>query len=172
MDFLELIKKRRSIRSFNQQKPVSKEQISQILEAGRWAPSAHNLQDWYFVVVKSQKTKEKLVGAAQGQSFLAEAQVVIVVCADLRLADRQSSRHGKDFYTLQDSAIATQNMWLEATALGLGACWIGAFDEEAVKNILKLADYLRPVALLPIGYAGEKLSPTPRRKLEEISREI
>lgn len=114
----------------------------------------------------------KLVGACFGQEFIAQASVVIVVCSDGRLADRQSARHGQDFFTIQDTAIATPQMWLTITALGLGTCWIGAFNEEKIKRILNLEDYLRPVAILPVGYPAEKPKPTPRRKLEEISRKI
>ena len=172
MDFLELVKKRRSIRSFNPEKSLKKEDLEKILEAGRWAPSAHNFQDWFFVVVKNQNMKEKLVEAASGQSFLADASVIIIVCTDLRLAGKDSGRHGENFYSLQNTAIATQNMWLAAVSLGLGACWVGAFDESKVKNVLGLESYFRPVAILPVGYPKENPSPTPRKKIKEISREI
>lgn len=172
MEVFEAIKKRRSIRKFDTSKQVSDEQIQKILEVGRLAPSAHNLQDWYFVVVKNQKKKEELVEVAAGQSFIGEAPIVIVVCADLRLADRHSTRHGEDFYLIQDTAIATAQMWLAVTNLGLGACWVGAFDEKEVKRVLNLEEHLRPVALLPIGYPAESPSPTPRRKIKEISKII
>ena len=172
MEVFEAIKKRRSTRRFDASKQVSDEQIQKILEAGRLAPSAHNLQDWFFIVVKDQDKKDKLVEAAAGQSFVGEASIVIVVCADLRLADRHSTRHGEDFYLIQDAAIATTQMWLVVTNLGLGACWVGAFDEERVKQVLNLEDHLRPVALLPIGYPAEFPSPTPRRKIKEISKII
>lgn len=172
MEVFEAIKKRRSIRSYDSSKPVTEEQIEKILEAGRLAPSAHNLQDWYFVVVKSPEVKEKMVEAAMGQDFVGEASIVIVVCADLRLADKHSTRHGEDFYMIQDTAIAATMMILEATELGLGTCWIGAFDEEKIKEVLGLEDYFRPMALFPVGYPAESPSPKPRRNLEEISRKI
>lgn len=172
MEVFEAIKKRRSIRRFDRNKTVTDEQIAQILEAGRLSPSAHNLQDWYFIIVKNQKTKDALVATCFGQEFIAEASVVIVVCSDGRLADRHSTRHGPDFYTLQDTAIATTQMWLAVTDLGLGACWIGAFDEELVKDVLKLEEYLRPVVVLPIGYPAESPSPTPRKSIKEISKAI
>lgn len=171
MDVSEAIKKRRSIRSFDTSKKITDEQIEKILEAGRWAPSAHNLQDWYFVVVKDEDKKRQLVDAAMGQSFVGEAGIVIVVCADLRLSDRHSSRHGEDFYLIQDTTIATSFMMLEATELGLGTCWIGAFDEKDVKQVLDLEDHLRPVAVLPIGYPAEEGHST-RRPLKEISKII
>lgn len=172
MEVFEAIKKRRSIRKFDPTKKVTDEQIRQILEAGRLAPSAHNLQDWFFVVVRNPTIKKRLVDACLGQTFVSEASIVIIVCSDLRLADTHSVRHGSDFYTLQDTAIATQQMWLAITALGLGACWVGAFDEEAVRQLLDLEKHLRPVAVLPVGYSLEKPSPTPRRSIEEISKKL
>lgn len=172
VEVFEAIKKRRAIRSFDTSKQVSDEQVEKILEAGRLAPSAHNLQDWYFVVVKSPKIKEQLVDACMGQSFVGEASVVIVVCSDQRLADTHSSRHGEGFFAIQDTTIATQQMWLAITALGLGTCWIGAFDEEGVKRVLGLEDHLRPMAVLPVGYPAEEPSPTPRKSIKEISKEI
>lgn len=172
MEFFKVIKKRHSIRNFDTKKQVTDEQIGQILDAGRLAPSAHNLQDWFFVVIKKPEIKNQLVEACFGQGFVAEASVVIVICSDQRLADTHSARHGKDFFTIQNTAIATQQMWLAVTALGLGTCWIGAFDEKKVKRVLHLEDYLRPMAVLPIGYPVKKPSPTLRRKLSEISKKI
>jgi len=171
MDVFEAIKKRRSIRSFDASKKVTGKQIKKILEAGRWAPSAHNLQDWFFIVVKDENKKKHLVNAAMSQEFIEEAGIVIVVCADLHLSDTHSARHGKDFYMIQDTAIATTLMMLEATELGLGTCWIGAFDEEEVKKVLKLESRLRPVALLPVGYPAEEGRST-RRPLKEISKVV
>lgn len=172
MDFFEVIKKRHSVRRFDSSKQVTDEQIKQILQAGRLAPSAHNLQDWFFVVVKNPEIKKQLVDACYGQSFVGEASVVIIVCSDKRLVDTHSTRHGFDFFTIQDTAIATQQMWLAITALGLGACWIGAFDEKEIKRVLKLEEHLRPMVVLPIGYPFKKPLSTPRKKLKEISKEI
>ncbi|HUS59905.1 MAG TPA: nitroreductase family protein [Nevskiaceae bacterium] len=172
MEFFEVIKKRHSVRRFDSSKEVTEEQIEQILEAGQLAPSARNLQDWFFVVVKDPKFKTQMVDACSGQNFVGEASVIIIVCSDKRLADTHSTRHGPDFFTIQDTAIATQQIWLAITALGLGTCWIGAFDEEEVKRVLKLKDYLRPMAVLPIGYPVKKPSPISRRKLSEISKKI
>jgi len=113
-----------------------------------------------------------MVEAAAGQVFVGGASIVIVVCADLRLAKTHSTRNGEDFFMLQDTAIATTQMWLALTEMGLGACWVGAFNEEEVKKVLSLEDYLRPVALLPVGYPAEEPSPKPRRNLKEVSKVI
>jgi nitroreductase len=170
MEVFEAIKKRRSIRKFDTIKKVTDEQIEKLLEAARWAPSAGNLQSWYFVVVKDQKIKEQLVEAALGQDFIAEAPVVIVSCADLERSASHYGNRGKELYAIQDATIATQNICLEATEMGLGTCWVGAFDEEAVSEILDLSGHLRPIAIIPIGYPAESPSPPPRRSIKEISR--
>lgn len=172
MEVLEAIKKRRSIRSFNPHKEVTEEQIEKLLEAARWAPSAGNLQSWFFVVVKDQEIKTQLAEAAYGQDFVAEAPVVIVSCADLERSASRYGTRGKTLYALQDATIASQNIWLTAVTMGLGACWVGAFDEEEVVEILDLDKNLRPIALLPIGYPAEEPSPPPRREIKEISKKI
>ncbi len=171
MEIIKTIKKRRSIRSF-QNKKVSADKIARLLEAARWAPSAGNLQDWFFVVVKNQETKEKLSKAAFNQSFVSQAPVVIVSCADLpRISSRYGDR-GRNLYTLQDTALATYNIWLTAAEMGLGAVWVGAFSEKQVSEILELPSHLRPVALLPLGYPDKLPSAPSRRKKEEISKII
>jgi nitroreductase len=172
MEVFEAIKKRRSIRKFDSSKEVTDKQIEKLLEAARWAPSAGNLQSWFFVVVKDQKTKEQIVKAAKGQDFIAQASVVIISCIDLeRIASRYGSR-GETLYAIQDASIATQNIWLAATEMELGAVWIGAFDEERLAEVLNLPGHLRPVAILPIGYPEESPKPPPRRPIKEISKKI
>jgi len=172
MDVFEAIKKRRSIRRFDPNKEVTDKQIEKLLEAARWAPSAGNMQSWFFVVVKDKKTKDQLVEAARGQDFIAQAPVIFVSCADLeRSASRYGSR-GSSFYAIQDATIATQNIWLTATEMGLGGVWIGAFEKDEVSQVLELPSHLRPIALLPIGYPAESPSPPSRRSIKEISRKL
>jgi SagB-type dehydrogenase family enzyme len=94
-----------------------------------------------------------LVKAAGGQSFIAQAPVAIVVCTDAgRSAERYGER-GTNLYCIQDTAAAVENILLAATALGLGACWVGAFDDSAVAGVLQLSATLHPVAIVPIGVA-------------------
>lgn len=172
MDVFEAIKKRRSIRKFSQSKQVTREQIEKLLEAAGWAPSAGNLQSFFIVVVRDQILKNQLAVAAWGQEAVAQASAVFVSCADLkRSASRYGSR-GKTLYAIQDATIATQNVWLAATELGLGAVWIGAFDEDMVSEMLELDKNLYPVAILPIGHPAESPSPPPRRSVTEISRKL
>ncbi|MBU3957005.1 nitroreductase family protein [Patescibacteria group bacterium] len=172
MEVFEAIKKRRSIRRFDPTKEVTDKQIEKFLEAARWAPSAGNLQSWFFVVVKNKKTKQELAKATLGQDFVAQAPVVIVSCADLERSASRYGGRGEKLYAFQDATIANQNIWLAATEMGLGAVWVGAFDENEVSRILNLPSHLRPIAILPIGYPAESPSPPSRRSITEISRKV
>ncbi|MGP3667081.1 MAG: nitroreductase family protein [Candidatus Bathyarchaeota archaeon] len=167
MDVFEAIFERRSIRKFTE-KDVSEEDLKKILEAGRWAPSAGNVQPWEVIVVRSKELKEKLAEAALNQEFVAEAPVVIVVCVDLKKAERAYGERGRNLYCLQDSAAAIQNMLLAAYSLSLATCWVGAFHEEKVKRILGIPEDFRPVALIPLGYPAHKPLKPSRRKLAQV----
>lgn len=166
-DLLEAIKGRRSIRTFGSGE-VSEEQLATLIEAARWAPSAGNIQPWEFITVRNPETKAQLAQAAGDQGFVAEASVVVVVCADLERAAMSYGERGLHLYCLQDTAAATQNLLLAAHSLGLGACWVGAFREEEARRVLKLHDRYRPVALIPLGPPAKQPKPRTRRSLGEI----
>lgn len=153
MDVFEAIEKRHSVRSFDPERGVPEEMVEELLRCGCQAPSAGNVQPWRFIVVRDAGVKKELAAAALGQRFLAEAPVVIVVCADLAAHSLSYGQRGMELYSIQDTAAATENMLLAATALGLGACWVGAFREEDVVKVLRLVQDLRPMALVPVGYA-------------------
>ncbi len=169
MDFWEVIAARHSVRDFDTRRDVPAEHIRRILEAAIAAPSAGNRQPWHFFVVREARARTCLAAAAYGQVFVSEAPVVIVVCAE---PDRSAARYGlrgKMLYCLQDTAAATEHILLAATALGLGACWVGAFDENEVSQCLALPPSLRPVALVPIGYPAYGRQPArSRRPLAEV----
>jgi len=143
----EAIRKRQSVRSYSD-RPVDRKIINQLLESARLAPSAGNRQEWRFVVVTDREKRKKLAKAAAGQSFVEEAPVVIVCCAE---TDYHKMRSGYECY-LFDVAIAIDHITLRAVELGLGSCWIGAFYEEEVKKILGIPDSIRVVELLAVGY--------------------
>lgn len=172
MDILEVIKKRRSIRKFNKDKPVSEEQILKLLEAIRWAPSAGNVQPWFVYVVLNNEVKRKLAKAALGQSFIEEGGVVFVVCANLKEAYSSYGKRGESLYVYQDTAAAIQNLLLEAYSLGLGSCWVGAFREEEVTKILSIPTHLRPIAIIPVGYPNQSPSPPPRKPIDSFIKII
>jgi len=167
LEVFEAIKTRRSIRAFTNQE-VSEEEVRNLIDAARHAPSAGNIQPWEFVIVRDSNRKHMLAAAALDQTFIEEAPVAIVVCANEIESRWGYGNRGATLYCLQDTAAATQNMLLAACALGLGTCWIGAFYEEEVRKVLNVPRGVRPVAIVPVGHPAEKPSPRPKRPMTEI----
>jgi len=146
MDVFEAVQKRRSIRAYYST-PIPNDKLERILEAARLAPSAGNVQPWHFIVVEDREKRKKLAKGGRYARFLKESPIVIVGCGD------QKASRG---WYIVDVAIAMQNMVLTATGEGLGTCWIGSFTENQVKEMLKIPENFRVVALLSIGYPREK----------------
>ncbi|RLI40454.1 nitroreductase family protein, partial [Candidatus Bathyarchaeota archaeon] len=121
-----------------------------------------------FIIVRNPEIKRNLVKAALNQSFIEEAPVVIVVCADEIRSSQGYGVRGKTLYCIQDTAAATQNIHLAAYSLGLGTCWVGAFNEEEARKILEIPQGVRPVAIIPVGYPAEKPPARNRRPLNQI----
>jgi nitroreductase len=167
MEVLEAIKGRRSVRSFTNQ-PVSEEEVKTLIDAARNAPSAGNIQPWEFIIVKKAEIKHKLAVAALDQTFIEEAPVVIVVCADTDASRSGYGSRGAALYCLQDTAAATQNILLTAHSMELGTCWVGAFKEEDVKEALGIPDDVRPIAIIPVGHGTGNPLRHPKRALNEI----
>ena len=169
MSFLDLTWKRKSVRNFKTG-DVPAEIIMKLLDAARSAPSGGNCQPWHFFIIKDALLKKKLHQSAGGrQNFMLEAPVHIVVCADIARTSNVYGDRGRDLYSIQDTAAAIQNLLLCAVDVGLASCWCGAFDEKSVSDSLKLNDDMRPVAIIPIGYAVNEPAKTSRRPIEEIS---
>jgi nitroreductase len=166
MELSEAIKGRRSIRAFKQQ-DVPEETVEKLIDAARHAPSAGNIQPWEFVIARKQDTKKKLAQAAY-QAFVEEAPVVIVVCANEKRSSMGYGIRGKTLYCIQDTAAATQNILLTAYSLGLGTCWVGAFNEKEAKKALQAPDGIRPVAIIPVGYPNRTPSQRGRRPINQI----
>lgn len=160
---LEAIKKRQSVRNY-QNKEIPEEILQEILEAGRLAPSASNRQGWKFIVVKDEHLKQKLVPVCRNQKFVGEASVVIVGCATNLEHIMPCGEHS---YPI-DLAIALDHMSLQAAALGLGTCWIGAFYQDEVKEILGVPEGVCVVNLLTLGYPKKLGTKTERKPLSEI----
>lgn len=163
MNVFEAIKSRRSIRSYSDRK-IEEDKLKKVLEAGRLAPSAGNMQEWKFVVVQDQDLKEKLGTAANNQRFIAKADVIIVGCAT---EIEEIMTCGQYTYPI-DLAIAMDHMSLQAVQEGLGTCWIGAFKEDEVKKILGIPPEVRVVELMPLGYPLFMPEPRSRKKFEDI----
>ena len=159
---LDVIKKRRSVRKFDGAK-IPDECMEQILEAGRWAPSGANAQPWRFIVVTKRETLTAMAEKCYYRLFksrhVGEAGAVVVLCAD--------PEAGSPTYTI-DAAIAGTNMTLMATSLGIGSCWIGAFEEQALRDILHITERIKIIALIAFGYEVGKASVPPRLPLSTI----
>ncbi len=164
---LEAIFTRVSVRRFKPD-PIPEETIKLILEAGNSAPSAGNLQARDFIVVRDENTKLKLAKAALKQMFIAEAPVVIVVCANYPRSMRVYGERGK-LYAEQDATASIENILLAVHMLGLGAVWVGAFDEAEVMDILGIPDYARPMAIIPVGYPAERPKRRERYPIEYLT---
>lgn len=170
MDLFEAIEKRRSIRRFKPN-PVVSEDLKKILEAGRLAPSGGNRQPWYFIVIRDSETKKALSTVANNQKFIADADTVIVALSNpgtispTKMPYKLSSTR---ISYIQDPMIAIEHMVLAATALGYGTCWIGAFNEDEIKRILKVPENLSVIILLPVGIPDESPPPKPRKAFKEI----
>jgi len=167
MEFDVILKERRSIRSYAKKK-VSFQDVLAVCEAARYTPMAGNLYTIRLIIVSDKEKKAKLMEAALDQEFVAQAPYVIVVCSDLALIKRSYGKRGIEIYARQQAGAAIQNMLLKITDLGLASCWVGAFDEKTVKDVLKIPEKIRVEALLPIGHAKEKVRARIKPELKQI----
>ena len=163
MDVFTAISQRRSVRAYKAT-DVEEDKLKKVLEAGRLSPSSSNRQEWKFIIVKNKEAKKKLANAAFGQGFIGEAPVVLVACAT---ESKAIMACGQPAYTV-DVSIACAFMILQAYELGLGTCWIGAFNEGEVKKILKVPEAIRVVAMTPLGYPNQPPSQRVRKGLDQI----
>ncbi len=165
MNIYDLIARRRSIRKF-EQKEIEREKLERVLNAARLAPSGKNVQAWKFIVIRDQELKEKLVEACKGQKFMAEADVAVAVAVNEEEVYQGHGNYMTSFAV--DGAIALDHLILAATHEGLGTCWIGAFDEEKVRKIVKVPKPYRIVALTPLGYPAQDGRDRGRKTMEEV----
>lgn len=146
MEVFEAIQKRHSVRAYLSNR-VPQEKLERILEAGRLAPSAGNIQPWHFIVVTDQQKRNKL-SKGRYAKFLMESPVVLVGCGD---------KEASPNWHVVDTTIAMQNMVLTATGEGLGTCWIGSFNENQVRELLNIPQRFKVIALLALGYGRKKM---------------
>lgn len=151
---------------------IPDEDISTLFKAMSSAPSAGNLQPWFFYVVKITDVKETIAKAAYGQKFIADAAVVFVICAMPAKCAQMYGKRGSELYCLQDTAAAVENLLIAADALDYGACWVGAFDEELVRKALAIEQDKRPVAIVPVGSGIKSAQQTPRSNISDICKTI
>jgi nitroreductase len=159
MEFMNVIKNRRSIRKYKPD-PVPENVLNQILEAARLAPSDYHQQPWHFIIVKDPETKAKI----SIYSWAAEAPIIIVGCTDT---------HDSPRWHLVDFTCAFEQLVLAATNFDLGTCWIGILyrsrEHEIIKELLGLPEHIAVVASTPLGYPAETPEPTERKTISEIA---
>lgn len=171
-EFEKICRNRKSIRRFSD-KLIEENKINKMLNIINSAPSAGNLQSYEVVVVKSKDIKIKLYESALHQSFIAEAPVVLVFIAKTQEPSERYGKRGEQLYSIQDATIACTYAMLACEALDISSTWVGAFDEDKIKEILHCKKEEIPVAVLPIGYSlANKVSFTNRKDLNELSREL
>lgn len=163
MEFFELIKQRYSVRAYRST-PVEEEKLRQVLDAAILAPTAANRQPFRLFVVKTEG-RQKELKRIYGRDWFVQAPFVVCACA----AKEESwvRKDGKDYGEV-DATIAFTHLVLAACDLGLGTCWIAAFDPEAARRVLNLAPGLEPVAFTPLGYPADEAKPKKRRPLPDL----
>lgn len=154
MDFFNLAKKRYSCRNYDS-KPVEQEKLDMVLEAGRIAPSAANLQPWHFLIVRQKENLNK-IGKVYPRDWFMKAPCVIIICGDHNKSWKR--KDNKDHCDI-DVAITTDHMTLQAAELGLGTCWICNFDAELCKKLFQLPANIEPIVILPLGYPLDTSDP-------------
>jgi len=157
MNIREVFEKRKSIRKFTGE-PITEDQIKTIMEAAQIAPSASNMQPYKFIVIKDDETKRNFRKIAVPQRFVQKAAVIFVA-----LGNKE-----RDYWYKVDIGIAVQQMALQTAELGLGSCWIGAFERDKVRELLKVPDDWEIVALLPVGVPAQDPPARPRKSLDVL----
>jgi nitroreductase len=165
MDFQELIRQRYSVRAYKPD-PVEEEKLQKALDAARLAPTAANRQPIQLIVLHTTGREEDLKRIYK-KDWFRQAPVVVLACA---VYDGAWSRMDNKNYAEVDATIAMDHLVLAATDLGLGTCWIAAFDPQAVREILKLPEGVEPIALTPIGYPADQPKEKKRKPLTELVR--
>jgi nitroreductase len=165
MDFFELVQKRYSVRAYKPD-PVEDDKLGQVLEAARLAPTASNRQPFQIIVIHTAGREAEL-RRIYGRSWFAQAPLLIAICAIP--AQSWVRRDGKNYADV-DVTIAMDHLILAATNLGLGTCWVAAFDPAAVREVLHLPADAEPIAFTPLGYPADQPRPKERKPLPELVR--
>ena len=165
MDFLELTKKRYSVRAYKPD-PIEDDKLQKVLEAARLAPTACNLQPFQFIVIHT-KGKETELQRIYSDSWFVQAPIVICACG--MPSQSWVRRDGKNYWAV-DVTIAMDHLILAAADLGLGTCWIGAFNPNAARKVLNLPGDVEPIAFTPLGYPDDQPGYKSRKSVDELVR--
>ena len=165
MNILDAIKTRRSIRKYKPD-PLPEGDLKKIMAAAQLAPSAGNKQPWRFIVVRDPEKRRRLAEVARKQLWIADAGVIVVA-----LAMDKKSPEVYERWAERDVMTAVEHMVLAAWELGYGTCWIGAFQEDEVKELLGIPKEMTVINLLPIGIPDQEPEARSRKPLEELFHE-
>jgi nitroreductase len=165
MEFSELIEKRYSVRAYKPDQ-VEDEKLQQVLQAARLAPTAANRQPFRLIVIHTAGRETELRHIYRSDWFV---QAPLLICACGIPSEAWVRRDGKN-YSDVDVAIAMDHLVLSATNLGLGTCWIAAFDPKAAREVLQLRDDIEPIAFTPLGYPADRPGPKKRKPIAELVR--
>ena len=165
MEFSEVLKARRSIRQFTDE-GVTREQIMKLLDAAIAAPNACNLQSWHFYVVTDESVKKKLSETKTVADWATTAPVIFVVCTASAAICARFGDIGEKLFAIQDTAAAIENILLAAADMGLGGCFMGAFNKDTCREIVGIAEGHNPVAMVPVGHPAMILPARPRNPIE------
>lgn len=163
---LNIIKKRRSIRQYNQ-KEVPDKLLLELIEAAIWAPTGSNIQPWYYIIVQNKGILNRIKTFSPG--LLGNPPSLIVICSDRKRAFEKGGTLGRDELCIMDISMAAQNLMLLATEKGLGTCVIKSFNKKAISKILELPDYISPDLLISVGYYTKEAKPPMRRDVTEVT---
>ncbi len=167
MDLFEAILKRRTIRKYKQ-KDIPWDNVVTCVHAGRYAPVAGNIFNIRFIAVKSEAQRKAIAEACMEQYWMQDAPIHLVVVSETLKMERYYGQRGSRVYTLHNAAAAIENVLLAATALGLGSAWVGAFNEEKIKDACNLPGHIDVQAVITLGYADEHPPAPPKRSIEDV----
>jgi len=165
VEFSELINKRYSVRAYRPD-PIQQQDLQQVLEAARLAPTAANRQPFQLIVIKTQG-READLNRIYDEEWFVEAPLVVCMCA--LPTDAWARKDGKNYADV-DATIAMDHLILAAANLGLGTCWIAAFDPAAAREVLRLPDEVEPVAFTPLGYPADQPKTKKRKDVSQLVR--
>ena len=156
MDFDEVVKKRKMVREYQQDRQIQTDIINKLLKNAHSSPSAGHTQVQEFIIVIDPITKRKLCQASLGQSQVKNASVLIIVCSNTSRSVGRYRKRGTEFYSIIDGAFASMIILLSAVNEGIGASFVGAFEDNEVRKILRLPIQVKPIGIIGLGYPAEK----------------
>src|ERR687892_268134 len=168
MDFEDVIRRRKMVRKYKQDRPISDKIITKLIKNAHRAPSAGHTQVQEFIIVKDPLIKKKLRIAAVDQEYVEDAPLLIIVCSNTSRSIDRYGKRGREFYSIIDGAFASMLILLTAVNEGIGACFVGAFLDDKVSEILELPEYVKPIGIIALGFPAEDPSKFKRIDISKL----